>query len=367
MRTAMRLFGASLCASLLVGACGGDSDSGLSKSSVPIDDVPGLYAGAVCKAYESCFAGLLEVFLGGESCQANYQTALGDELPRIKQAIDDGKVVYDGTKVEGCLNAIEKRGCSLEGEPAECTAALDGTVEVGGDCEMDTECKGGDTYCKVAAACPGKCASKELAGGDCDGDDDCAAGLKCSEATAKCIVPAALGQPCEGGGTAPECQPGLFCLGSDDDGKKPGACKTFEDGFSGKLGDPCFFDGKPACTADLRCIVQSVDTTTGKIVTACGAPFAAGAACKIAIPDGCPTDQYCKVPQNSFDGTCTPRPAAGQACGKLFDDDLCAAGARCENGTCRARQHLGAQCTVDDVCYSEHCVGGACAPSGSCS
>lgn len=367
MRAALRLFGTSLSISLLLGACGGDSDSGISGSAVPIEDVPKLYAGAVCKAYESCFGGMLQVFLGGESCQTNYETAIGDELPRIKQAIDGGTVVYDGKKVEACLSAIEKQGCSLEGEPAECTAAMDGTVEVGGDCQMDMECKGGDTHCKVAAACPGKCAKKELAGGGCDGDSDCAAGLKCSEATQKCIAPAAAGAACEGDGTAPECTPGYFCIGSNDEAKQPGTCKTFTEAFSGKSGDACFFDGKPACSSDLRCIVQSFDTTTTKIVTACGAPFASGAACKIAIPDGCPVDEYCKVPQNSIDGTCTPRPGAGQDCAKLFEDDLCAAGTRCENGVCRALQHLGAQCAIDDVCYSGNCVNGGCAPAGSCS
>jgi len=367
MRAAMRLFGAGLSVSLLLGACGGDSDADIEGKGVPIEDVPKLYAGAMCKAFESCFGGLFGIFSGGESCSANYETAITDELPRIKQAIEGGTVVYDGTKIDACLSAIEKQGCSLQGEPAECTAALDGTVEVGGDCQLDAECKGGDTYCKVSGACPGKCAKKELAGGDCKGDSDCAAGLKCSEATNKCVTPAAEGAACEGGGTAPECGPGLFCIGSDDDGMKPGKCLTITEAFSGKSGDACFFEGKPACTTDLRCIVESVDTTTGKIVTACGAPYASGAKCKIAIPDGCPVDEYCKVPQNTFDGTCTKRPTAGQGCAKLFDDDLCAAGTRCEAGVCRSLQHLGAKCSVDDVCYSGHCVNGGCAPSGSCS
>lgn len=367
MRAAFRWIGTGLSVSLLLSACGGDSDSGIQEKSVPIDDVPKLYAGAVCKAFKACIGDLYEVFSGGENCESNYETAITDELPRIKQAIEAGKVKYDGKKVDACMAAIEAKGCSLTGEPAECVAALDGTVEVGGDCEMDAECKGGDTHCKVSGACPGKCAPKELAGSDCDGDDDCAAGLKCSETTSKCIAPAGGGEACEGGGTAPECEPGLFCLGSDDDQKKPGACKTIAEGFSGKTGDPCFFEGKPACTTDLRCIVQSFDAGTGKIVTACGAPFASGAACKIAIPDGCPSGEFCDVPQNQLDGTCKPRPGAGQPCAKLFDDELCAAGTRCENGSCRALQHLGAQCTIDDVCYSGNCVNGGCAPAGSCS
>jgi hypothetical protein len=356
-----------LSATLLTGACGGDSDSGIEDASVPIKDVPKLYAGAACKAFGACFGPVFEIFLGGESCESSYETAISDELPRIEQSIAAGKVVYDGKKVKACIAAIEARGCSMEGEPPECTAALDGTVEVDGDCELNAECKGGDTYCKVGAACPGKCAKKELAGADCGSDDDCAAGLQCSKATQKCFVPAAESAACEGGGSAPDCAPGFFCIGSDDDAKKPGACKTFADAFSGKSGDPCFFDGKPACTSDLRCIVESVDPVAGKIVTACGQPFASGAACKIAIPDGCPTGEYCKAEPDKFDGTCTARPKAGEPCGKMIDDDVCAADTRCENGTCRARQHLGGSCSEDDVCYSDNCSKGACVPGGGCS
>lgn len=366
MRAALRLLGTGLFVSLVVGACGGESDAGIDDQGVPIDDLPQLYAGAACKSVQSCFGALYSVFSGGEDCEKNYATALGDELPRLKQAIEQKKVVYDGTQVKACLAAIEKVGCNLSGEPAECTAAIDGTVEIGGDCELDAECKGSDTLCQVGAACPGKCAKKGLAGAACTHNSDCAAGLSCSEATEKCIQPAAEGAACEGGGVAPECAMGLFCLGSDDKAQKPGSCKNLTDGFSGKSGDACWFQGKPGCATDLRCIVEKVDTTTGQVDAKCGAPFGAGAACKIAIPDGCPTDQYCKVPTNAFAGTCTPRPKAGEPCAKLFDDDLCGADTRCESGTCKPRQKLGGQCSTDDVCFSENCVNDGCAPSGGC-
>lgn len=351
-------------------ACGGSSDDGGSGGkNVPIEDVPALYAGAACKAFESCFGPLYTIFLNGESCTANVSTTISDELPRLKQAIEDGKVVYDGTKVEACMAAIEAEACSNGEEPADCVAALDGTVPVGGDCQMDAECQGGGTYCKVDAACPGKCANKEQAGATCDRDDNCAAGLGCSESTSKCFVPAKEGEPCGGGGTAPDCGPGTFCIGSEDEAKKTGTCMDSTAAFSGKQGDACFFGGKPACTEDLRCIVTGFDTSTGTIQTKCDVPFASGAACKPAIPDACPADQYCNITSPPLDGTCTAKPGAGQPCGKGLGDtaDVCAAGTRCDGGTCKARQHLGGQCQEDAVCYSENCVSGGCAPAGGCS
>lgn len=353
-------------------ACGGSSDDGVSTGkNVPIEDVPKLYAGAACNAYESCVSpALLKVYLNGESCDTNVETTIADELPRIKQGIADGKIVYDGTKVEACMAALEALGCSLDEEPAECVAAINGTVAVGGDCEMDAECLGPGTYCKVDASCPGKCANKELAGATCDRNDNCAAGLQCSEDTQKCFVPAKKGEACGGGGTAPDCGPGTFCIGSDDDGKKPGTCMDSAEAFSGKQGDACFFGGKPACSADLFCVVSGIDTTTGTLQTKCDVAFGAGAACKPAIPDACPADQYCKITTPPFDGTCTPKPAAGEPCGKGLGDDppnICAPNTRCDGGTCRPRQHLGGQCQEDAVCFSENCVSGGCAPAGGCS
>lgn len=353
--------------SLLVPACGGSSDSDFGGSSVAIEDVPPLYAGAYCKVVEACFGPLLNIFLAGESCTANTETSITDELPRIKQAIDKGTIVYDGSKMNACISALEQRGCSMEEEPAECTAALDGTIEIGSECDMDAECKGAGTYCKTDTSCPGKCAAKELAGGNCERDSDCAAGLSCSDANNKCFVPAPLGAACEGGGTAPDCAAGGFCIGSDDDGQKPGKCMSIAEAFAGKAGEACFFDGKPACSPELRCIVTGIDATAGKILTECGQPFAAGAACKVAIPDGCPTDEYCKVASaNDFNGTCTPRPKAGEACASLFDDFVCAPGTRCDAGSCKPLQKLGGQCSGDEVCYSGNCSGNGCAPAGSC-
>jgi hypothetical protein len=355
-----------LLTTTLAAGCSGDSDSGGGASSVPIDDVPALYAAAACKAFESCVgSGVLSLFLRGESCTERTTAQIADSLPKLKEGIDKKTVAYDGTKVKACVAAIEALGCAVAGEePAECTAALDGTLAVGSDCSMDAECAGADTYCKTDASCPGKCAPRESVGGPCQRDDDCAAKLSCDKDKNVCFAPAALGAACGGGGKAPDCELGTFCIGSEDQVKKTGTCKSLTDAFAGKEGDACYFADKPLCAPDLRCIVQGAGV--GGIDAKCGKPYASGAACQLAIPDACPTDEYCKVPPNQFSGTCTPRPKAGEPCAKQFEEDLCAANTRCDNGTCRPLQALGGQCAYDAVCYSENCAGGNCVVPGGC-
>jgi hypothetical protein len=363
------LVGISILAfgALSTGACGGDSDGGISGGkSIPIEDVGPLYGDALCTAYETCSAGApLVAFLNGEDCRKNFETAFDDEMGRIKTAIDDGRVVYKGDLIQGCIDAIKKSSCGLNEEPPECKAAVVGTVDDGGACTLDAECKGGSSYCRVEASCPGMCAPKEPAGASCKRNDDCATGLQCSETTDKCFKPAGDGDAC-GGGSAPECGPWMFCLGEDEDAQKSGTCAEGSVAFAGNDGDDCWVDGKPLCKDGLHCVL-SADVSAGKLVGKCGKPLAAGAACNPALPDACPIDEFCKLAPNTFDGTCSKKPGANEPCGPgLGDSDVCATDTRCDGGTCRPRQKLGGSCSDDAVCYSENCSGGACAPGGGC-
>ncbi|MEZ4222185.1 MAG: hypothetical protein R3B13_14715 [Polyangiaceae bacterium] len=353
----------------LAAGCGGDSDDGGGGAkSIAIEDVPPLYADAICTTFEGCFAGApFEVFLNGEDCRKNYETALNDELIRIKTAVDGGSVVYKGNLMQKCLDAVKGLGCALQGEPPECQAAIAGTVEDGGDCTLDPECKGANSYCRVGSSCPGSCAPKEPAGASCRRNDDCAVGLQCSDTTQKCFAPAKDGETC-GGGSAPDCGPGLFCVGEEESPPKSGTCADGAAAFSAAEGDPCFFNGKSLCKDGLFCLVTGVDTQTQQLVTECAKQYAAGADCSPGIPDACPIEQYCKVTPNTFTGVCTAKPGDGEACaaGIGGDASVCAPGTRCDGGTCRPRQKLGASCKTDEVCYSENCSGGACAPGGGC-
>lgn len=363
-----RMLGLFVCVAMgLSVACGssGDDLRG-SPQPLPIDELPARYAQAVCDSVRACWGDVFTILTGGESCEDNAETAVSEELGRLEEAIASGKVKYDGTRAEACFAEVAARGCSDAGEPAACTEALDGTVAVGGECASSFECTGGDTYCKSEGTCPGRCAPRENAAGPCSTNDDCQPGLRCDRAIGRCFSPAGAGDRC-GGGSEPECGAGFFCLGEDSDKGQPGNCRTFQEAFSGDSGEGCLVD-TPLCKANLRCIVEGVDTATGNITTRCGPPVGSGAACKIAIPDMCPIDEYCAVPPEALDGRCTKKPGAGAACAARGDDppEICASGTRCDGGQCRLRQKLGGSCQADAVCYSEHCRNGGCASASSC-
>jgi hypothetical protein len=362
----LRTFGAvvSLAAGLTI-ACGSADDANPPAQSIPLQDLPALYAETACAGARACFGDVFPVVTAGEDCEQNAETGLRDALSRIERAIADGKVKYDGTRARACFDAAAAQGCS-DDEPAACTEMVDGTVAVGGACSESLECQGADTYCKAGGSCPGRCAPRESAEGPCAMHDDCKAGLRCNREDGTCFAPAGAGDRCEGG-TGPECSPGLICLGADNEQGRSGNCRTIAEAFSGSAGDPCVLDA-PFCRADLRCVIESVDVATGMITTRCGEPVGSGAACKMAYPDVCPPDQYCAVPAQSLDGTCRSKPGAGQPCAARGDDaaDICAPGTRCDGGQCRPLQKLGGGCQSYAVCYSEHCLSGGCAPAGAC-
>ncbi len=351
-------------------ACGSTTDGGGGTGeSVPISEVPKLYAEASCSAVRKCLGEAVDVLLGGESCTANTEAAIADDLPRLEQGIEEGKITYDGEKVRACIDAIETAGCDLldNSEPEACRDALTGTVASGGDCSLDAECQG-ESYCKSGGTCPGKCTSREQAGGACDRDSNCARGLACSEATSRCVKPSGPGASC-GGGVEPDCSAGYFCIGEDETEGRTGNCRSVAEVFVGKDGEECSFDEGPFCAPDLNCVVDSIDLEVGAVVTKCAKTAGAGGACKVGFPNPCPAGEYCKAEPDTFEGTCTKAPAAGEPCAAgPFDEEpsVCAPSTRCDGGTCRARQSLGGSCSTDDVCRSERCVEGACVSSGTC-
>jgi hypothetical protein len=357
----------------LAAACGGGSNGGGEDAAggagdgaagIPLAEVPARYAAAVCEVYTSCLGELLALFRPGEDCEKNTTVQLEEELAGLQARVDAGRIEYDGTKLQTCLDDVAATGCELLNEraPESCKAALRGTVAEAGDCQLDEECAG-LMYCKIEGSCPGQCTLLEQAGGPCTGNSDCVSGLSCGE-TGRCVAPAEPGESCKGG--EPDCSPGYVCLGNDDDANMPGTCKEIESTFSAMDGDDCSLDAK-LCAAGYVCQITRVDPVGGT----CAAKVGSGDACKAAFPDQCPDDEFCKLngnPLTPFDGTCTSKPEAGEACGKGLapEPNICAPYARCDDGVCREIAHLGEKCTVNATCYSEHCVGGACVAANSC-
>jgi hypothetical protein len=351
---------------VLAVGCGSSSDSGGAKS-VALADLPPLIANAACSALEACYGSASSLVLSGEDCRQRTEAAFSDSITTLEDAVTNGHARYDGTKAQACIDAVKAAGCNLSSalDSDTCRAALDGTVDVGKDCTSDVECSG-NAFCKSSNACPGACTAPGAVGASCTYDAQCDSALKCSKTTHLCEQPAAVGASC-GGASGPSCDLDMFCLGEDSKSGKSGTCTKIATLFTAKQGDTCDFSKGPLCDPSLSCSIQSI-SGAGQITASCAAKLASGAACKLGFPDACPSGEHCVAPTGSLDGTCTALPKDGEPCatGAFGDGTACAAYTRCDNGTCRALQDLGGSCKTDDVCYSEHCLNGKCAPAGSC-
>lgn len=364
---------ATLASSLA--ACGGSSDSGSSGATGPaIDEIAALVTKAQCTAAANCFGALFDVFLQGESCEARIarQVANG-EISKLPDALAAGTITYAPEKVQACLDKLSGASCSdmLTRDPAECLAALDGTVALGGACTYTFECKGA-AFCKADATCPGTCAERLPAGQACKVDDDCASGLGCAKDTKTCTKPAAQGAACKGG-SAPECLQGLICWGDDASKSRTGVCYAQSELFTaGELGACAITGATPLlCETGLACAIQAF-AADGSLQTGCVKTVQASAACNGAFPSMCPPGQYCNVPQpasknDTLSGSCVPLPTDGQTCAKaLAVDGACAAEHVCDAGTCKKIADNGGACTTNDDCAGGSCQSGKCGVHTAC-
>jgi hypothetical protein len=284
----------------------------------------------------------------------------------LSRAVDEGRIAYDGSKVPACLAALESRDCEDTNERAipECEAALSGSAKVGDACTVDEECKGA-ALCDRSAGCPGECSPLRRAGEACDEDDMCADGLSCSDQTGTrlCVRPATLGDAC-GGGVENECQPGLFCVGDDEDSATPGECAAVADVFAGAAGDECNIDQGELCGEGLACVLDSL----AELRFECKTKAEPGDPCSLGLPDQCPPTHYCtaQFELGVFDGVCSPLPKPGEPCATTLLGERCASGAVCgPDGECVSRARLGEPCRFAEMCYSGSCVSGACTSPGN--
>jgi hypothetical protein len=334
---------------------------------VPIDALPDLYAEASCEANARCWEAHYEVY-GGWDCVGFQRAYLEDRLSRWKQAIEEGKAVYDASQVEACLTEMRSQSCGdfLTRNSNACLKVLNGAVPLGEECNDDVECSG-DTFCEFGPQCPGKCVGRQARGNHC-GDDDsqCADGLVCSDDTYRCVPPGQVGDSCEAG--KPPCMPGLFCAEADDEAALPGECKTYEDVFSRKLGEVCDPSSDELCVAGLRC-AQFVDAE-GTLRARCEPPATSGSACKAGAGVGCPLDEYCwREDGSSLVGQCTPHPGAGEPCATFTSESepvICARDLVCVDGVCQAQARLGEACAAHAACLSGNCYHSVCISDRGC-
>jgi hypothetical protein len=346
-------------------SCGGDDDGG--DSGPAVEDLPPLLAERLCAEVEDCLdARSLAQLFGKSGCKARVLAQIEDgDFAAIQAAIEDDRVVYDGSKIDACLDQLEGLGCAFATVRAlnqdACDQVFGGTVERGGECEIDAECEG-VSFCKMTDKCPGTCAALLEAGDACDTNDQCENGLVCS-ADKQCAAPAAEGDAC-GGDVGGECAPGLACIGEKDD--SAGTCRALSDLFTGKLGDDCDYDTGKLCDADLSCVARRDGTT---VSLKCEQRVGSGQACHFGAPSPCPDGEYCDadISAGIVDGQCRALPKAGEACVTITTDAPCAAGLICDvDQRCHPVNRLGQPCASDQGCASDRCEDAKCVKKNAC-
>ena len=359
-----------LMAGLLALATAGGCGDGGGDQAIALADLPPKLAQALCSAYQSCYGPLFELFLNGADCASTTEARIRNgTFSMLQGAVDQGRVVYDGSKAQACLDSFAGRTCAqmLDRDSAECLAALDGTVPLGGACSLDEDCQGLAVCRSSTGTCPGQCTALLVAGQACAQDGDCQSGLACSSETKLCVAPAAEGQACEYG--APPCGPGLLCLGKNDENRTPGTCKTPAAALAAPTGGVCDATKGQLCQAGSSCVAQSIDLLAGTIAWSCVpvGSYGAGGECKPGFPDACASGNYCKTGTGlaALTGTCTAIPASGEACGTGMSQ--CQPGAVCASGICQNLVANGVSCTAAAMCLSEYCgSSGGCEPRLPC-
>jgi hypothetical protein len=365
-----KMYLALAAAALSTAACGDDGGDG---GGPAFEELPSILAERLCPELLSCFdERTQQTVFGDDGCQDRLIAQLEDgDFAYVQDAIEAGRVDYEPSAIDACLQAIRGVGCELSTtrvfEHEACERAFSGSIALGDDCNVDAECEG-IAFCKREGSCPGTCSERLGPGDPCEEDDDCEDGLACPDELRTCAALAEEpGESC-GGGVSGSCRADLVCIGEDEAMGTAGTCVSRADLFAGQLGDPCDFDAGELCEVGLSCIVESIaDDGTTEIL--CAEPVGSGEDCKFGVPSPCPIDEYCDadIQVGMNDGTCRPLPGAGDACVEVPGSPGCAPGLLCDvDDRCHSRNRLGQPCASDEGCASGSCMAGTCARPEAC-
>jgi hypothetical protein len=357
---------ASMALAVALAGCGQSS-----ARSVPVEEVASEYAVVICDVLADCTSEALVELLfapggGSYDCvEAATRSFEQRNLPALEAAIAAGTIVYDGTAVDACLSGYAGLGCGFFStrEPQACRQVFAGTQALGEPCEINLECASADSYCAIDGMCPGTCTTRVGVGVTCTGDDACQNGLICQNGT--CQAQPVAGATC-GGMSGLRCTGDQQCVGGGDG--EPGTCRPWSALLTADVGAACDLSEGPFCRDGLSFAVTAIAGMPPVGTFACEAEVGAGAACHAAVPDECPTGQYCgglDLPMLDIEGTCMPLPAAG-ACAMTLTGLACAAGSTCVAGTCTLLREIGGACASGAECYSGRCESGACVAADPC-
>ncbi|MBN1605819.1 MAG: hypothetical protein JW940_04260 [Polyangiaceae bacterium] len=327
------------------------------------------YAQAVCAAVTDCSPELASILLGANDCVDYVTKQLRNAwVPALQVAVNGGTVLYSADELDGCLDAVSGLGCRFDAHDdlAECEAAFQGTREREQSCSIDAECQG-DLYCKADGACSGTCSDRGLINDSCQRDSDCRAGLYCG--LGGCTERIALNGACYADGGP--CEPGSLCQGADASTNTLGHCEPIENVFSRSRystcdvgqGQLCAWEQEP--TVELTCAFTDENT-----LPACRERASSGEACRLAVPDACPRQEYCQgvsLEESIFIGQCMPLPGEGKPCvSDLGFGKQCAPNHVCVDGTCVELRENDADCDSEAECFSGACSAGVCVPLTVC-
>jgi hypothetical protein len=333
------------------GGVGGSGGSGGGAAGIPLDEAAEALSQALCDKLVDCVgSAALGLLFFDEDCKETTTRVVENTMVAgIQQAEASSDLSYDEAALPGCLEAFAQLSCEdvAVGFPEECKAALDGLVGEGEPCSQSLECDEG-LYCDLST-CPGTCRQPLAAEEACGATDTCAPGLTCFQE--RCAPLGREGEAC-GGGVLPECLIGLLCVGDNEADAEPGSCFPAKDLFVLSANQPCSIATDPPalCRQGASCPVE--------LAPVCQATAEPGGACRLALPDMCPTGEYC----NLGTSLCTALPGPGEACaaGSLTKPG-CAAYLRCVNNQCRPLGDNDDPCASNDECYSGYCATARCA------
>lgn len=334
----------------------GGTDAGRDAGSAPAVDpvkvVSETLARGFCDALVECMgAELASEYLSGQSCADFLSKQLADrELHWLAESVQRGRAAVHADQLDGCAAALKAQACAVVSTrlPTTCEEAVAGYVAMGDECGITQDCEGTSVCVKDNAQCPGHCVKRVSRGAACAASTDCENGLLCR--SSKCVPAPIEGDPCSNRGSW--CAPGLVCQG--ESGSE--VCSAASAVYTAKENAACDAFGT-LCLPELVCVSQ------GGREGRCEPRAASGGVCGAALPAQCPVGEYCKSPTSDdrvaagIDGTCTPKPGPGKACGDIG----CRPGSVCSSGMCVAYGVAGDSCVGDGTCYGGRCVDSKCA------
>lgn len=316
-----------------------------------------------CTTFSRCLGAGADAALSGQTCAERRGFVLEDTFADLEPLIDEGRVTYDEDAALDCLQKIAALDCDELPNAAElpCLDAIGGTVAIGDACDRDLECEG-NTFCALAAACPGTCTARHGQGEDCEKEAECDAALAC--VGGRCLAPAAAQAAC---GPDSPCNATALCVGANVAQGIDGTCIALADAFAANEGDSCSFTTASYCAPGLSCVVAAIGHTGGA-VSNCEKPAGRDGACNFGFPTPCPESQYCDAEPASggTEGTCRDLPGEGETCVAISGAPPCGAGLGCVERVCTPIGRIGAACASDAECRSQHCAGGECSAGLGC-